>query len=523
MKVKYNAIQIPFVMGSIFLLAIILVEFIAILILNNGSFVYTLDDPYIHMALAEHIKIGHYGVNATEFCAPSSSIFWPFILVMFPSSEYFPLFINIVITIFILFIVVKILNISFNISNKPFNVILISYLTLLLILVANFIGLIFTGMEHSLQLLLVTLIALGLIIEADKNRLEPWLLIAIVTAPLIRYENTAVSLMALVYLFSQGYHKKAFITFLLMFICLISFSIFLIKSGVGPFPTSTLIKSSFLSSGGKLLSFLNNLKNSMFEIRGILLELGALGLLSYSFFSKQNRKKRQLALITLFSLILHLIAGNYGWYNRYEIYIWLFFLLILLYLISNYVTRILEEDRKRNLIKIIILFSGFVGITGQQYIKDLLTLPVASNNVYEQHYQMRRFVVDYYQKPVAVNDLGYVSYKNDHYVLDLYGLGSKNALMLRNSNTDPSWMDELVAAKNVELIMIYDDAFQGTPSNWIKIGELHLGKKRITPARSAVSFYASNYPAYTEIKSELDTFIKTLPCGVEFIFKENNE
>ena len=70
-----------------------------ILLLNDGMFVYTLDDPYIHLSLAENIINGHYGVNANEYSAPSSSILWPFIIAPFSSFEYFPLFINITFSI----------------------------------------------------------------------------------------------------------------------------------------------------------------------------------------------------------------------------------------------------------------------------------------------------------------------------------------------------------------------------------------------------------------------------------------
>ena len=41
---------------------------------------YTLDDPYIHMALAENLARGHFGVNLGEVSNPSSSILWPWLL-----------------------------------------------------------------------------------------------------------------------------------------------------------------------------------------------------------------------------------------------------------------------------------------------------------------------------------------------------------------------------------------------------------------------------------------------------------
>ncbi len=163
-----NKPKMPLFIGFGFLFVAILVEMIAILRLNNGFFVYTLDDPYIHMALAEHLKEGHYGVNAGEFSAPSSSILWPFLIASFASFEYFPLLVNSASAMLTVFVFFQILNLSFRISDKSTKAILVSLLLILLILGTNTIGLIFTGMEHSLQLLLVTLVALGLIVEEKK-------------------------------------------------------------------------------------------------------------------------------------------------------------------------------------------------------------------------------------------------------------------------------------------------------------------------------------------------------------------
>ncbi len=63
-------------------LAVFAVVLISILNVNNGHFTYSLDDPYIHLALAENIARGHYGVNLEELSSPSSSIVFPFILAL---------------------------------------------------------------------------------------------------------------------------------------------------------------------------------------------------------------------------------------------------------------------------------------------------------------------------------------------------------------------------------------------------------------------------------------------------------
>jgi len=66
---------------------------------TGGAFVYSLDDPYIHLALARSILHGTYGLNPGELSAPSSSILWPFLLAPFallpaPMFELVPLAAN---------------------------------------------------------------------------------------------------------------------------------------------------------------------------------------------------------------------------------------------------------------------------------------------------------------------------------------------------------------------------------------------------------------------------------------------
>jgi hypothetical protein len=55
------------------------------------------------------------------------------------------------------------------------------------------------------------------------------------------------------------------------------------------------------------------------------------------------------------------------------------------------------------------------------YVKGTLETPLAGRGVYEQQYQMHRFAVEFYKRPVAVNDLGWVSYRNPNYVFGPLG------------------------------------------------------------------------------------------------------
>jgi len=235
--------------------------------------------------------------------------------------------------------------------------------------------------------------------------------------------------------------------------------------------------------------------------------------ISFFLLVTERKQERLLAASIAFAIGLHLLFGQYGAYNRYEIYIWTVTVLTVLY-IGRYV---LSENLKRtDFFKMTSLVTLWTILVNALIIHNLVTIPIASNNIYEQQYQMHRFSVEYYKKPVAVNDLGYVSYRNRSYVLDLGGLSSIEALKRRKNSVNAAWMDEIAKEHNVQLAMIYDNWFDGIPANWQKIGELHLGKTQITPARNFVSFYALNKNAYEEIYGLIKELRRSLPEGARF-------
>jgi len=135
--------------------------------------------------------------------------------------------------------------------------------------------------------------------------------------------------------------------------------------------------------------------------------------------------------------------------------------------------------------------------------------PLASKNIKDQQIQMALITSQYLNKPVAVNDLGAVGLSSSRYVLDLWGLGYYEALSLRrdpNGNTR-LWIPRLMKEKGVDHAIIYESWFPETPANWIKVAQLRLPGRRVTPASDLVTFYATSPSAADEMAQAISRYI----------------
>ena len=105
--------------------------------------------------------------------------------------------------------------------------------------------------------------------------------------------------------------------------------------------------------------------------------------------------------------------------------------------------------------------------------------------------------------------------------MDLWGLASSKARVLRQTQQSPKWMDDLVQQADIGLVMIYhnDIWFPQVPENWIKVGELGVNGIAIT-ARFNVSFFATNPEAEVDIRRALTGFVLSLPEGSQFTYSQ---
>ena len=497
----------------VFYLLLVVLILTSILCLTHGTFVYPLDDPYIHLAMAEQLVHGHYGINALEASSPSSSILWPLLLTPLagtPWQVYLPLVWNILFGIISAGLIGAIVA-GWPASPSTHTVKLRRWqqalTAMLLILLANLVSLTFIGMEHVLQIMLSICCAIGVIRVMEGRNIPRWCLAAAIVAPMVRYENLALTVAVAIALVGLRQTRKAALVVGFSLLPLLAFSLFLKAEHLPLLPTSVLVKGgAYRSSISPAMSFLLGIRDNlvldiMHTERSTMLLL--LIVLLVLIFRERSRTRRFVIGAASWVAAIQLLIGKFGWFHRYEVYAFIFIALILV--------RIAAEQSRMKLafLTLILLFCA------RPYIQGTLVTPEGSLEVYQQQYQMHRFMVDFYRHDVALNDLGLVSYQRPPgvYVLDLYGLASPEAS--RQSNKTSDWLQEIVQRHRVPLAMLYTPWFQIPPS-WQPLARMCLDKPNQRVSERCVDFYSTSVMTEEMTRAAVTRFASTVPQTVLF-------
>lgn len=499
------------------LLFLLVVQYFAIRVGNEGTFTYTLDDPYIHMTLADRMVQGEYGINPGEAASPSSSVIWPVLLMPFVALKgAWALYGSLAWNVLAALLAVVLLSLLWHGILGPLRSRSegLSHLLLLFlsVLVFNVPGLVFTGMEHTLQVALVLALLLGLIREAGSGRVPCWTPVVMVLGPLVRYELLAPCGAALLFLFVRGHKRLALGVSGILLLFLGGFSLFLVRLGL-PFMPSSIMAKSALSESGLSGLLVNGLRTLGVPV-GVLLLLMALANAYLAIARTRAMADRLLAGVLILAALAHALGGSFGWYYRYEVYAWAFLVMGTLHGFRVREERAGFLDAPAN--RVLLMVALLVG--GSGYLTVLYSTPTASRNIYDQQYQMGRLVQSYLKEAVAVNDLGLVAWGNPHPVLDLMGLASPQALSLRRSSpVDPTWMEALCRRKGVDVAIVYERGFFSLlPSSWQPLGRFRLSTRRVVCASDVVTVFLTRPQALPRVVPAVRAWVSTLPRGVRF-------
>ncbi len=506
--------------GVILVLAGVAYFFQKAVALTDGTFFYTLDDPYIHLSLAENIRAGHYGINVGEVASPSSSMIYPFLLaglMLFGAGSWGPLILNLIGAAGMAWIFAGLLFDAFADNEgqltRPDPIILLPFSFLAI----HAFGLPLNGMEYTLHVWVSLAIVAGLLALDRQERVPVMLVIAIIAAPLLRFEGAALAFAAIAVLAWQHRFPAALVATLAIIACFAGYATLMSSLGLPMLPSSVLTKQETAaallddSATGPLYSIFVELFYDLQEAPPTHF-LIAIGLILFALASAAQRSRAEIgaALAVAAGAAAHVVFGDFGILGRYDIYMLAALIGILFVLYRPYLSGQSPVPGIRLAATCLVLIT--IGFSNVVY---LLQSTVASRNVHAQQYQMHRFSTEFYDGPVAANDIGYISYQNDAYLLDLWGLGSEEArAMLADGVRSEEELDAITQARGIHYAMVFDEWFPGEiPENWCKVASLDTSS--IARAFLPVVFYLIDLDQVDPFRATVAEFEPTLPPFAE--------
>lgn len=493
-------------------------ELVAVLALNDGVFMYSLDDAYIHLSLSEQLRELHYGINAGELAAPSSSILWPLLLAPFARASWHA-FVPLALNVAALFTSVHLLRrlaLRTPLGSSPAGRWIAAAVVLGLVACGNLVGLALSGMEHLLQVALALAVLAGLVdlLDAKTPRSAPWwFFAAAVLGPLVRYENLAVTGAAALVLLMHRRVRVALGVALPAALLVGAFSLVLVSQGLNPLPSSIMVKSGVAfgaSHGSAGAALLQNARQSLDHGGGLLLIALTGLLLGLGVLERHRPARRGLALFGLLVALAHLAAGRYDSFGRYDIYATTVCATVALVLALRVAADRLSQPRLLALAAALAL--ALVPFSLRN-LEVTARTPLGANNIYLQQYQLHRIATEFLDADVAANDIGWLSYRNPHRVLDLWGLGSERARRLRMTGRR-TWMAELVGGDPVPAALVYQEWFSGQfPPGWLAVGRLHMAGPLVAAAQRAVTVVATSRDRVPGVTEALQRYAATAPPG----------
>lgn len=490
--------------------------------LSGGHMFYTLDDAYIHLAVAEEISRGGYGINSGQYASPSSSMIYPYLLsygIGFGISDLTPI---IILSVFGLFSVWMFVGFYWEhaVNRKCPASVIFAFVSLpFIVTMINATGLIATGMEHMIHVF-ATIAAIVGVSEIGRRRSSSLslALLGAAIAPLVRFEGLALSFGVLLILLYRRHFISSLLLVSVIGLFFLTYFSWTQSVGLPMLPSPILVKSSAISAaaGGHIESIFfavfQNIKEAILGYRGgrssyLLLFFPVVAMFTLGAGIVDSAPKVNVLMVTLIVVLAHLSLGDYDGWSRYEVYVIAAIAMATILVFSDF---LISGDCRSSCLKSFALL-GAVFLIAANYFSDTKSSPDASQKIYSQQYQMHRFATKFFPEPVAVNDLGWVSYNNDNYVLDLWGLGSEEARIIRtHQGYSAKTLNQLVENHSIPFAMIFEEWFVGAiPEKWCRVAT--LSSPEVSPGDADVAFFVVDVSRESEVRAAISLFAEGVP------------
>jgi hypothetical protein len=221
-------------------------------------------------------------------------------------------------------------------------------------------------------------------------------------------------------------------------------------------------------------------------------------------------------LIFLTAVLFHLEFARVGWAYRYEAYLMALGVLVLAMHSKETLAVIYERlNLQQRLVAGFLILIMTIPIAARGAV-SLIKSPVASKNIYEQQFQMGRFLKIHYNKQsVLAADIGAINFLAELACLDFIGLGSIEIAKARHEGRfDQAFVKNIVDQKGIRIAVVYDYEFIQNQSGWKKVAEWKISDNKVA-ASDNVSFYAIHENEVEPLLSNLRSFERELPPTVK--------
>lgn len=451
----------------------------------GGTFIYPLDDSYIHLALARTVALHHiWGINGTHFASSSSSPGWTVLLAIVDAfigpHLVNGIVLNVIVAIGLLFVVDYGIKVFVPSATPWFR-----YLALLVILFCTpLTSLTMIGMEHVAQaltiLLLVILSTRVLVLEpvrsAPRATIVSLLLVA-VFAGAIRYEAVFAVIPIGLCLILRRRIGLAVAVGLCAALGPIAFGFYFHHESGLWLPFSVLSKAS-----GQPPATIKYFLNQTHGFRSLLPAVALVWLLRFR--KLHFWHPSQLLLFFAFCITLfHLAVAPVGWLMRYESYLSALCLFSLCVAVAGVQSRksLVENisqssQRRRYAIALLALLASGLGFDmGRRAIRGVKEPIQASEDRFLEHIQVARFISGAYDHDtIVVNDIGVVAFYTHVHLLDLIGLGSIQPIQAIHEKHRYTAVDvaSWAASRHASIAILntqWNRVFNLVPPTWTKV------------------------------------------------------
>lgn len=498
---------------------------------TNGHVVFSLDDPYIHLAMARAMaEHGTWGISPDAFTATSSSPFYLLLLAtifwLATPSAYWAWLFAVSGGLFVAALLAA--RVAETVSKRSVATII----SLLVIVGVGLPEISMTGMEHTLHItaMLAVLIFLEkrLGIPGTSWRDDIPLVMAMLVAAGLRYETLFVMVPMSWVLWRAGHKRTSIAAAIAGILPAIFVGVLQLYNGAMILPNSIALKG--VMTDGEFLAHATRFK-ALVTTPEILVMLIVTALWWFDTVRRREKIPRNnllLSLVFFATVILHASFARTD--RRYIGYLMAmgFWVLIPVFRVwAEEVTASVTNGNKNGLrharrfaLALAITVLVFPFLDRGWELKRLVNI---GQDIHAQQYQMAQFLGRFYgHQTIGLNDIGMVSWAGKNRVLDFWGLADNEIASMRmKSELTPDQMRRLAADRGVEVVAIYSHWFlreKGLPEQWQLVGRWQiLSEIQTNAASNAVDFFATSPAAAETLRANLQAFSQQLPAHVKVI------